>query len=552
MNIVSKLVAEEEQRLVAAWTAYAAARGLALLQRSSPWDGKLQLRGFFTGVEVLVDLHFAGEASVVPPARVSAHALQPLPIKSQVRREDGLSGLTELLGTEDHQVGSPAFDAMFVVKANNRSLVSTLYGEELQKALFALPEQCSADYEHGAITVRSARAAEPAVLDAMIAVAAAFARAGSPAAAAVAAGPSAAYRGALPIVKAAQPMPAPGLGEHGFWGLLILFFGVGYAGLAGEASRSSTLYQKAKPLSANDASVPVLVTGTIEADELSGKEIKPGRYIAIHQASEVVAWDESSITRKDGSTANTCTLYWTSNPRPPSSFQGEECRSKPAFKKSVELEDQWPKKAVIRSGDRTIEVNLAEVEWKIEPTPPTPAQLVAGTNAVSETQEEHLFVYSSAKCKAEQPEAGCQRTRTSVRPMPDGDVTIIGKLEGDRLTKFETTLKGAAGDRAALMDAFSGDATFEGIGIWLQRAASFVGIWVGLAFVHRPVRFLLRGIRWCRETTTQRLIFAVGTALGGVAVFTRSFALLLAFAAIAAIYFGSRAQTAQSAAGEQR
>ena len=237
MNIVSKLVAEGEQRLVAAWTAYAAARGLTLLPRSTPWDGKLQLRGLFSGIEVVVDLHFAGEASVVPPARVSAHALQPLPLKSQVRREDGLSGLTELLGTEDHQVGSPAFDAMFVVKADNRSLVSTLYGEELQRALFALPEQCSADYEHGVITVRSARAAEPAVLDAMIAVAAAFARAGSPAAAAVVAGPSAAYRGALPIVKAAQPMPAPGLGEHGFWGLLILFFGVGYAGLAGEADK---------------------------------------------------------------------------------------------------------------------------------------------------------------------------------------------------------------------------------------------------------------------------------------------------------------------------
>jgi hypothetical protein len=539
--IPSKLVAEEEQRLVAAWAPYASARGLTLLPSASPWNGVLKLHGFFSGVEVAVELRFVGEASVLQRLTVRARAFSPMPIKSQVKREDGLSGLTELLGTEDLQVGNPTFDAMFVVKADSRALVPTLYGPEVQQTLFALPQGCAADYEQGAITVHSDRQPEPALVDVMAAVAAAFARAGSAAHGAVATGATAAYRGALPVAAAAQPMPAPGLGEHGLWGLLILFFGVGYAGLAGEASRTSTLYQKAKPLSANDASVPVLVTGPIEAEELSSKAVKPGRYIAIHQAAEVLAWDESSITSKN-STQYTCTLTWTSNPRPPSSFQAEDCRSKPAFKKPPELEDQWPKKAVIRSGDRAIEVDLAEVEWKIDPVPPTPAQLVLGTNAITDTWEENLFVYTSAKCKAEEPEAGCERVRTSVRPMPDGDVTIIGKLEGDRLTKFETTLKGAAGDRAALMDAFSVDAAFEGFGIWLQRAASFVGIWVGLAFIHRPVRYLLRGIRWCRETTTQRLIFAVGTALGGVAVLTRSFALLLAFAAVAAIYFGSRAE----------
>ncbi len=339
--------------------------------------------------------------------------------------------------------------------------------------------------------------------------------------------------------------PKIGLGEHGWWGLFILWAAVGYAGLAGEEQRATTLYQRAKPLSANDPTSPVVVTGLLSHGELVGGEVKPGRYRAVLQASEVYAWAEYETTTigQGQTTKRLCNLQWTSTPKDPSTFSSSECRTQPLFKKSRELADEWPKDASLEGGGRQLAIDLSEVEWPLldKPVPPKLSELIRGEAAITDTEGDSLLVYASKDCRTETPAAGCERVRVSVRTALEGEATFIGKVDGDRLTKFEDTLKGSAGNKDALMAAFSFESSFDGLENWLLRMASFAGIWVGLALVHRPARHLLRGIRKLAEASTTIFVVSVGSGLGLVAVLIRSLAVLLGFGLVAALIVASRA-----------
>jgi hypothetical protein len=335
------------------------------------------------------------------------------------------------------------------------------------------------------------------------------------------------------------------LGEQRWWGLIILFAAIGYAGLAGEEQRATDLHTRAKPLSANDPSAPVAVTGELVSSDIAGAELKPARYRGVLQSSEVFAWEEYETTVGNNlDTRTVCALRWTSAPRDPASFKTPECRKEPLFKKSRDLEHQWPSDAVVKTGDRTLAIDLSQVTWPVldEPVAPKPADLIRGDAAITATEGNDLLIYASKPCNVEQPAPGCERTRVSVLRPLEGEITFIGKLDGDRLGKFEDTLKGAAGDQDSLLEAFSVETRVDGFRIWLTRSACFAGIWVGLALLLGPTRRLLRAVPKLAQAPTPTVVISVGLALGIAAVLLRTFALVLGTAVVIALFVASRAK----------
>ena len=191
-------IAKADRAQEAKWAPYAAARGLRVLPGSGSLFNHVPVRisGLAGGVTVTIDTYVEtsggstgattmgpGGAPIVNHTdsksttytRVKAEALAPIAVSSRIYREHLFSGLGKLLGVQDVQIGYPAFDEAFVVKADDEARVRMLLREAPCRALLAFPKSFLLEYERGALSFRwEGNEEDPRVLDAAIAVAAAF------------------------------------------------------------------------------------------------------------------------------------------------------------------------------------------------------------------------------------------------------------------------------------------------------------------------------------------------------------------------------------------
>jgi hypothetical protein len=264
----------------------------------------------------------------------------------------------------------------------------------------------------------------------------------------------------------------------------------------------------------------------------------------------VYAWDEFYTPAGKGGQRLECALRWTSAPKDPASFKGTPCRKEPFFKKSRELQDQWPGGVVLKTGDRALSLDLSEVHWppRDHPVPPAPAELRGGA-VVTAIEGDDLLIYPVKSCNVDQPAPGCERTRVSVLRPVEGQMTFIGKLEGERLTRWEGKLHGAAGDRDQLVEAFAFETGFEGLRIWLVRGGCIVGIWMGLAALKGSTMRLLRALPWLLRVGPRVLVPGISVALGLAAYNLRVLAPLLGTAVVVALFLVSRGEAESEGRG---
>jgi hypothetical protein len=170
-GLLLKFTKAEFESFTQQWAAYAQSRQLSMhVGRFFPFRGNV-LTGTVENVPIQLDHYVVSHGkSSTPYTRVVARAIEPLPLSLRVFVEGFFSSVGKLFGTQDIQVGHPAFDQRFMVKADNEALARSLLDAELCRALEAFPhESLSFEYQRGAVALHWAKREESAaVLDAAI------------------------------------------------------------------------------------------------------------------------------------------------------------------------------------------------------------------------------------------------------------------------------------------------------------------------------------------------------------------------------------------------
>jgi hypothetical protein len=329
------------------------------------------------------------------------------------------------------------------------------------------------------------------------------------------------------------------LGQYGGWGLLVLFFALGYMAINGEEGKSASVYKRARPVAKYDAGHPVYVTGVVVSEDLGGPQLKPGKYLTVRQTSEVFAWTENVAPKNQNLVYHPS---WTDAPKAPSTFKEAAHRGERLYPKAQDLKTLVPKDARVAQDGKEYKLDMADVELPTDMpfVPPKADQLIVGPYKFTDTEgTETLILYENEACKSA-PTLGCQRVRLSVIPKPEGNMTFIGKLDGDRITKFDGTLKGSHGDLQELMAAYSFSDGAGRFMLAIQRLLCFLGIWAGLGMTQRPLRRLLSFAPKLATASTFLVSGIVATALGSITYLLHTAGLLVAFAAVVALLVASR------------
>lgn len=320
--------------------------------------------------------------------------------------------------------------------------------------------------------------------------------------------------------------------KYGSVGLWVLFFSIGYLGVNLDEARSATVYQGARPVQKHDDKHPVYVTGKLVTGDLGSPFVKPGRYLRVEQSSEVYAWGERIVKGQ----VDRVDLEWTSEPKDPKTFRMGKDR--PLLAKKLALEPVFATEARIEQDGKKYAPSWPDVElpYTMIPRAPAPDQLAASAFKFSQRfNDEALALYESEACMTA-PTAGCQRVLVGVVAAPEV-MTVIGRLEGERLVKFDGTLKGAGGDLEALNSAYAVAAGMTSLGSKVQRTFCVAGIWLSLAALQRPLRRILVPLAARR---TSELSGLATLLIAGAAWLLHSWALLLAFATVGALLYASR------------
>jgi hypothetical protein len=307
------------------------------------------------------------------------------------------------------------------------------------------------------------------------------------------------------------------------WGLLLLFFAIGYMGATGADARGGSAYQNARPVSRRESGKLVYVTGNLSAPDLGTEWVKPGKYLRIVQEGQVYAWDDAPGMKGRINTR----LMWTAAPRAVATLS--DPGGKTFFHNTVEAPSVVADARLVQDGTE-YRVDPGEVEFPIDMSliPPTRAALAKPGWETTEMQgTEKLVVYKTPACQTS-PVGGCERVLLSVLPRPEGAMTFIGDVNDGRIVKLGETLKGAPGDFEATLSAFSIGAAMGSIGTAFLCFGCFLGIWLSLAMVERPLRRLVQGIAFFRDANPTKMSLVLAGALWLPAYLLRSYAAVLA------------------------
>ncbi|MBP7281000.1 MAG: hypothetical protein KBA66_05455 [Leptospiraceae bacterium] len=275
-------------------------------------------------------------------------------------------------------------------------------------------------------------------------------------------------------------------------------------------TQAGDAFKNAKPVTQMEEGKPVYITGKLTAQPVGSLFVKQGNYISVSESSEVYAWDETERTEGDGSNkkkVRECKLKWTSNPDNPSSFKLPACKSKPFHQKRVKNDTNVATGGMLASDGKSYKVNLADTDFTSSVPSSKPADSEINTNGFVSSGN---YLYENANCANSEFE-GCERVTVSATPIPEGDMTFLGKLNGDTLGKFtykdESFMSASVGDYAQTMKAIkSDDSTMK----WIGRFCAFIMLWSGLSLLIGPVTMLLDFIPFVGTMGSSVLRFALG------------------------------------------
>ncbi|TGK29035.1 hypothetical protein EHQ12_00990 [Leptospira gomenensis] len=256
--------------------------------------------------------------------------------------------------------------------------------------------------------------------------------------------------------------------------------------------QASAALKNAVPAGQAKEGQPSYITGTLKASPLAGTFVKSGPYISYSVSSEVYAWDEEVKTEGSGSNkkeVRNCILEWTSSPKNPSNFKLSGCRTKAFHRKSVNDQSEAANGGSVTAEGKTYSVDLGEVDFTSQ---------VASRDANEDEVLTNGFVYGegylfSSKACADQEKEGCERVKVSVTPIPEGEMTFIGDVKGNKVGKFTSSegnkfLSASVGGFAETMaDIKSDDNTMK----WIGRFIGFIAMFSSFTLMAGPLTSLL-------------------------------------------------------------
>ncbi|MCB1176788.1 MAG: hypothetical protein KDK36_04320 [Leptospiraceae bacterium] len=275
-------------------------------------------------------------------------------------------------------------------------------------------------------------------------------------------------------------------------------------------TQAGDAFKKAVPVTQKEEGKPIYVTGKLTADPVGSKFIKPGNYIRVSQTSQVYAWDETTRTEGKGSKKEKiteCKLKWTSNPDDPQKFKDSRCRAKKYHKITFPSSSATAGGAKVTADGKSYGVNLKDVDFAsaVKSAEPASGDIITNGYTIGEK-----YLYEFPDC-ASSPKEGCERIDLSVTPIPEGEMTFLGDLNGSNLTKYvydgEQFLNASVGTYAQTMQAVKSDDSMKK---WFGRIAGFVMMWASFVLMTGPLMTLLEFIPFVGEFGAGALRFVFG------------------------------------------
>ncbi|ASV07197.1 TMEM43 family protein [Leptospira interrogans] len=256
--------------------------------------------------------------------------------------------------------------------------------------------------------------------------------------------------------------------------------------------QASAALKNAMPVGQAKEGQPSYVTGTLKASPLGGEFLRSGSFISYSISSEVYAWDEQVKTEGSGSNkkeVRNCILKWTSSPENPSGFKLSGCRTKRYYRKSVQDQSDFASGALVHADGKNYSVQLEDVDFtsQVPSRDANENEILAGRFVYGDG-----YLYSSKSC-VESEKEGCERIKISVIPIPEGDMTFVGDVKGNRVGQFVSSegnkfLNASVGNFAETMaDIKSDDNTMK----WVGRLIGFIAMFSSFTLMAGPLTSLL-------------------------------------------------------------
>jgi hypothetical protein len=304
------------------------------------------------------------------------------------------------------------------------------------------------------------------------------------------------------------------LGQYGIWGLFVLFAAMTFLSINGHKMKATRTNEVVRTVADNDPRHPVHVAGDILSKDIGAPHLKPGQFLMVKQVSEVYAIREYSIFK---SKKMRYEPGWTETPEDPATFQDPARRGDRRYQKAETSTTQTPADARIVQDGKEYKLDMADVELPMDMAPKAP--LLEEMVSEHKTWEHHdngdvtATVYAQRDCITA-PTLGCQRVKLSVVRKPTGVMTCAGKLEGDRITKFDGSLKCHLGDMSSVQGEYAFGGSYSRFFLTIQRTLCMLGVWLGLFMTVRPLRRLLRFAPALAKWGAFKLSGVVATAVG--------------------------------------
>lgn len=264
---------------------------------------------------------------------------------------------------------------------------------------------------------------------------------------------------------------------YGIFGLIILF---GYFGENESSKKEESLFTKSRPAAERQEGYPVYLTGQIQSSTIQSKHIKPGKYLKIHEKSEVYAWGD--MTASKGRRING--TEWQENPKDPKTFSNPDDRNKPFFKKEEDLKSVKDETLQIAVETKNYRINPEQISVSYleeqRPTKPDAANVNFFEYKIIGKDENHgkdyLVLYKTEQCEKD-PQPGCRRIVLQVQKGMNGTYTLLGDLKGDEFVPFKDEIRAVKGDIKEAQEKMSGSAGVTDFFMNFVQIFIFLGVW---------------------------------------------------------------------------
>jgi hypothetical protein len=274
----------------------------------------------------------------------------------------------------------------------------------------------------------------------------------------------------------------------------VLYWNEGRADMSKVAEDATPIAADQMNTDANLNSTLVSVQGMLKTAESinDGKFLRADKYLSLHRDVEMYAWIEETESESEvnyGGSETTTTTYsyktdWTGMPADSSNFE------EPAGHENPEMTYQDYSTTAKNGTIGVYKVDISQMQLPGSDAITLNKQntlLSEGARIVMDGQ--YLFIGEGT---IEQPWVGDLRIKYSALKS-DVDVTVLGKLDGDRISPFYDKKNNK------LYRAFTG--TAEGavatlsrehkISTWIFRVLGFLMMWIGLISILGPISVIL-------------------------------------------------------------